>query len=479
MTTSQKPFDVFLSYNSKDKPIVRELATGLKERGLRVWLDEWELTPGQPWQDELENIIRTAKSAAVLVGADGLGPWEHPEMRACLDQFVQRKLPVIPVLLPKAGKRPQLPLFLREFTWVDLRNGLTEKEIERLVWGITQVKPTSEPPAPNTGTRSMRAELFSSAFRLLKSRYGAIIAGTLLVLLLAIGIGSKFWPATDHPQSDDRLEGPPELTSEVIPNIMDCATLSESQTWHVDFTRLFDQERQGINDVLIAAFLSEDDRSDIESLDLSGTAVGNDALESIARLAGLRELKLSQCRAVNSGGLEHLAGMIQLEVLDLDTGDYSVDPDADTGEGHIEAGLFYLEGLTALTDLNLSFTDVGQSEDALGPLRSLVRLKTLKLEQSHLGDDDLSVLIDFRELKELNLAGTRIGDDGLQFVGKCRTLENLNLRSTEITNDGLTHLVGLTALKEIDLRRTNIDSEKIRAFEEALEAKTGRDIDVK
>jgi hypothetical protein len=136
-------FNVFLSHNSKDKPVVRQLGELLKKRGLTVWLDEWELAPGQPWQQQLEQIITTTQSAAVLVGADGLGPWEEPEMRACLAEFVNRKLPVIPVLLPDAPDKPTLPLFLKAFTWVDFRGGITNEALNRLQWGITGIKPDS------------------------------------------------------------------------------------------------------------------------------------------------------------------------------------------------------------------------------------------------------------------------------------------------------------------------------------------------
>ena len=134
-------FDVFLSHSSKDKPAVRQLAQSLQVRGLKVWLDEEQLVPGRPWQEALEEIIRTSCTAAVLVGKDGLGPWEIPEMRACLSEFVSRRLPVIPVLLPGAPAKPELPLFLRAFTWVDLRNGFSEDGLNRLSWGITGVKP--------------------------------------------------------------------------------------------------------------------------------------------------------------------------------------------------------------------------------------------------------------------------------------------------------------------------------------------------
>jgi hypothetical protein len=44
--TTQFEYDVFISHSSKDKPVVRELANQLKQDGLRVWLDEWKIQPG-------------------------------------------------------------------------------------------------------------------------------------------------------------------------------------------------------------------------------------------------------------------------------------------------------------------------------------------------------------------------------------------------------------------------------------------------
>lgn len=150
-----KSFDVFLSHNSKDKPAVRKLAEVLRSRGLKVWLDEWELVPGRPWQEALEEVIETTGSSAVLVGKDGLGPWQDEEMRGCLSEFVSRKLPVIPVLLPDAPDVPNLPFFLKRFTWVDLRGGLTEEGIDRLQWGITG----SRPDRSNTPAAALDAQV--------------------------------------------------------------------------------------------------------------------------------------------------------------------------------------------------------------------------------------------------------------------------------------------------------------------------------
>ncbi|MBF0551597.1 MAG: TIR domain-containing protein [Deltaproteobacteria bacterium] len=140
-------FDVFLCYNSQDKPVVRTLAESLQKRGLNVWLDEWELIPGRPWQEALEIAIeeRHFRAAAVLVGPNGIGPWSNKEMRAFLSEFINCDVPIIPVLLPGAPSEVKLPVFLRSFTWVDLRPSLSDKGLDRLIWGITGRKPASTP----------------------------------------------------------------------------------------------------------------------------------------------------------------------------------------------------------------------------------------------------------------------------------------------------------------------------------------------
>jgi hypothetical protein len=145
-TAMTDQFQVFLSHNSDDKPVVRKLGNALKKRGIAVWLDEWALRPGVPWMDAIEDIITTCGSAAVCVGGYGIGPWEEPEMQALLRRFVKEKasgniLPVIPILLPGAPEEVKLPVFLEGYTWVDMRAGLRKKLLDRVQWGITGKNP--------------------------------------------------------------------------------------------------------------------------------------------------------------------------------------------------------------------------------------------------------------------------------------------------------------------------------------------------
>lgn len=134
-------FDVFLSHNSSDKPLVQEIATHLKARGISVWLDQDELRPGFPWQEDLEDGIVASRSVLVLFGPSDLGRWQKSEMRAFLDRAQTERIPVIPVLLPGSPPTKDLSLFLKERTWVDLRGGVSTEGIDRLVWGITGKKP--------------------------------------------------------------------------------------------------------------------------------------------------------------------------------------------------------------------------------------------------------------------------------------------------------------------------------------------------
>ncbi|OBQ22518.1 MAG: hypothetical protein AN488_07605 [Anabaena sp. WA113] len=137
-------FDVFLCHNSQDQPAVIEIANQLKANNINPWLDKWHLRPGSSWQDSLEDQIDQIRTAAVFVGNSGLGPWQIEEIKAFLRAFVNRKCPVIPVLLPNAPKEPKLPVFLQGLMWVDFREHDPEP-LGQLIWGITGIKPDSPP----------------------------------------------------------------------------------------------------------------------------------------------------------------------------------------------------------------------------------------------------------------------------------------------------------------------------------------------
>ena len=135
MPDDSHKFDVFLCHNSLDKPAVMQIGSRLMEWGILPWLDEWDLQPGVPWQDALEERISDIASAAVFFGKQDQGPWQKMEVRALIEQAVKRGSPVIPVLLPDCPGDFILPNFLQQFHAVDFRK--TDPDpMTQLIWGV-------------------------------------------------------------------------------------------------------------------------------------------------------------------------------------------------------------------------------------------------------------------------------------------------------------------------------------------------------
>jgi len=171
--------------------------------------------PGRPWQEALEEVIETTGAAAVLVGKDGLGPWQDKEMRGCLSEFVDRNLPVIPVLLPGAPEKPVLPIFLKGFTWVDLRDGLSQEGLDRLQWGVTGRKPgrakrpsfpTAAPEAAATARvpldeyETLAAAAGERPVQKVRALWGVPAwIGLLTLLAIAVFLSARYFPRSGKP----------------------------------------------------------------------------------------------------------------------------------------------------------------------------------------------------------------------------------------------------------------------------------------
>src|SRR5271165_1227080 len=67
LTEKSFAYDVFLSHSSKDKPAVRELAERLKADGLRVWLDEWVIQPGDMIGLKVEEGLMQSRSLVLVM----------------------------------------------------------------------------------------------------------------------------------------------------------------------------------------------------------------------------------------------------------------------------------------------------------------------------------------------------------------------------------------------------------------------------
>lgn len=98
MGQSADVFDVFISHASEDKDdIVRPLANALKEEGLHVWFDEFELRIGSSLRQTIDRGIARSRFGVVVLSDSFFGKgWPAYE----LDGLVTRTVGGEQVLLP-------------------------------------------------------------------------------------------------------------------------------------------------------------------------------------------------------------------------------------------------------------------------------------------------------------------------------------------------------------------------------------------
>ena len=103
---------VFISYahEPESRALARALATRLRRDGVSVWLDEWELQPGEEWQSKVKAALEESKTILAIVSKSSLeSEWLQSELKCAL---AQDKV-VIPVLNEKAGFS-DIPEWLRD-----------------------------------------------------------------------------------------------------------------------------------------------------------------------------------------------------------------------------------------------------------------------------------------------------------------------------------------------------------------------------
>lgn len=110
----QFPYDVFLSYNSKDIAISRAIAERLQGDGLRVWFDEWEFKPGDNIQATLERGLEQSRVLVLCMSANAFGSdWMQLEARTFrFRDPLDKERRFIPLRLDEAPIKGSLAQFL-------------------------------------------------------------------------------------------------------------------------------------------------------------------------------------------------------------------------------------------------------------------------------------------------------------------------------------------------------------------------------
>ena len=110
---------VFVSHSSKDKAIVDRIVSDLKNHGISVWYDKFEIKAGDNIVEKVNEGLRDSKYFLIILSPNALSSsWVTEEMSfAVLQQIAFKGVFVIPVLIEDCN----IPPLLQHRRYVDFR----------------------------------------------------------------------------------------------------------------------------------------------------------------------------------------------------------------------------------------------------------------------------------------------------------------------------------------------------------------------
>jgi hypothetical protein len=137
-------YDAICFFNSIDRDAVSQIVSSLRNRNLRIWFDETDMSPTQPVHDVIDTALKASRVAIVCVGQAGFGPYQEWENAGAVDRAIHDRMLLITVLLPGVSRDviPTLPFPLRRNRAVQFKASLIDPAaLDDIVWGITGKKP--------------------------------------------------------------------------------------------------------------------------------------------------------------------------------------------------------------------------------------------------------------------------------------------------------------------------------------------------
>ncbi len=107
-------YDVFLSHSTKEKAVVRDVAERLRNDGLKVWLDDWVLKPGDSIPAKIEEGLEHSRVLVLCMSANAFGS-DWAQLEAGTFRFrdpLNKERRFIPLRLDKAPIKGSLAQFL-------------------------------------------------------------------------------------------------------------------------------------------------------------------------------------------------------------------------------------------------------------------------------------------------------------------------------------------------------------------------------
>lgn len=121
----------FMSYSRKDEDFVRTLAGDLRRRGFKIWLDIYDIEPGESWSRQIGRALDACEVMLLILSPDAL---DSENVDDEWNYFLDVKKTVLPIM-----HRPcTIPFRLHKLQYINFTNQSYDTALDRLVATLYQ-----------------------------------------------------------------------------------------------------------------------------------------------------------------------------------------------------------------------------------------------------------------------------------------------------------------------------------------------------
>ena len=110
------PYQVYISYNSKDKPTADAIVSQIEQGGIKCWIAPRDLQPGVSWGSAIIDAIESAQMVALIFSTHSN---DSQQIIREIEMAVSKGLTILPIRVEDAQPTGSLKYFLSMTHWID------------------------------------------------------------------------------------------------------------------------------------------------------------------------------------------------------------------------------------------------------------------------------------------------------------------------------------------------------------------------
>jgi ADP-ribose pyrophosphatase YjhB (NUDIX family) len=166
---------IFVSYAHEDEKAVLELYHKLKKEGFHLWIDKYDILPGQDWESQIKSAIRASSRFLAFLSNQsvkkrGVVQKEIKLALETLDEFPENQIFLVPIRLDEC----EVPTKLSRLHWLNIFESGGYEKLASLLSMYKEDSTTFEnngTPLYPTNTLPKPSQLIASTILVIRKRH--------------------------------------------------------------------------------------------------------------------------------------------------------------------------------------------------------------------------------------------------------------------------------------------------------------------